>query len=121
VEYAIKVTAKGKYCAFNNTGMMRRQEGGAMQILRLNLDTDTEFDAAQSLAVTEASKYLTAPMLLSWLDRKKGRHSPNVDCCQQDGKEAWEIYAESRGGTLRIEIGHEYVFILREGIHTGLM
>ena len=77
---------------------------------------DTGFNAARVLAGSEASHFLPDPMLLSWLNRKTGQHSPNVDCCQQEGKEAWEIYAESRGGTLRVEVGDDYVFIFREGI-----
>jgi len=75
-----------------------------------------EFDAAQVLASAEAGRYLNDPMILSWLNRKTGQHSPPVDCCQEEGKETWEIYAESRGGTLRVEVGDEYVFIFREGL-----
>ena len=74
-----------------------------------------EFDDAQILARAEASKFLVSPMVLSWLNQHTGQHSPNVDCCGQEGKEAWEIYAESRGGTFRVEIGDEYIFIFREG------
>ena len=74
-----------------------------------------EFDAAQILARAEASRFLVAPMVLSWLNRHTGQHSPNVNCCGQEEKEAWEIYAESRGGTLRVEVGDEYIFIFREG------
>jgi len=95
---------------------MKKYEGGAMQILKMKSGHDMEFDAAQSLASAEANKHLTDPMLLSWLNLKTGRHSPNVECCQEDGKEAWEIYAESRGGTLRVEVGNKYVFIFREGL-----
>lgn len=87
-----------------------------MKTLRLQPGADMQFDEARLLASTEAAKCLTDPMTLSWLDRKTGRHSPDVDCCQEDGKESWEIYAESRGGTLRVEIGHQYVFIFREGL-----
>jgi len=31
-----------------------------------------------------------------------------------DGKESWEIYAESRGGAVRIEIANQYTFIFRD-------
>jgi hypothetical protein len=55
-------------------------------------------------------------MILSWLNRKTGQHSPDVACCQEDGKESWEIYAESRGGKLRTEVDDQFVFIFREGI-----
>jgi len=78
-----------------------------------------EFNRAQTLARAKAGKYLKDPMALSWLNRKTGRHSPDVDCCQEEGKETWEIYAESRGGTLRVEINGQYVFIFREGLGTN--
>lgn len=86
-----------------------------MQVSRLEAGRGTEFDAAQALAKGEAGRFLGEPMVLSWLNRRTGRHSPDVDCCGEEGKEAWEIYAESRGGTVRVEVGDEYVFIFREG------
>ena len=86
-----------------------------MQTLRLVSEHDMEFDAAQVFARAEASRIFVTPMVLSWLNRHTGQHSPNVDCCSQEGKEAWEIYAESRGGTLRVEVEDEYIFIFREG------
>lgn len=75
-----------------------------------------EFEPAMILAKQQAHKFLADPMMLSWLNRRAGRHSPDVDCCRgARGKEAWEVYAESRGGTLRVELGEQYVFIFREG------
>ena len=85
-----------------------------MKILQVGNDS-TEFDTAHGIARQEAHKFLTYPMTLSWLNRRTGRHSPDVDCCGDDGKEAWEIYAESRGGTVRVEVGDDYVFIFGEG------
>ena len=90
-----------------------------MQIVRLNTGENLEFAAAQNLAAKEAGKYLADPMVLAWLNRLMGRHSPDVDCCQEEGKETWEIYAESRGGTLRLEINDQYVFIFREGLEVA--
>jgi len=90
-----------------------------MQTVRLNTGEDLEFAAAQNLAAKEAGKYLADPMALAWLNRLTGRHSPDVDCCQEEGKETWEIYAESRGGTLRLEINDRYVFIFREGLEVA--
>ena len=87
-----------------------------MQTLQLRSGHDLEFDAAQVLARAEVGMLLADPMVLSWLNRQTGQHSPNVDCCEKEGKEAWEIYAESRGGRLRVEVGDEYIFIFREGI-----
>ncbi len=87
-----------------------------MRILRLKLDRELGFEEARSLANQEVGKYIDEPMILSWLDRRRGKHSPDVECCQEDGKETWEIYAESRGGTVRSEIDDQYVFIFREGL-----
>ena len=87
-----------------------------MKTLRLNYDQNMGFDKAYSLARREALNYLDDPMMLSWLNCRNGKHSPDVDCCQEDGKESWEIYAESRGGNLRLKIGNDYVFIFREGL-----
>ena len=62
-----------------------------------------EFSEAYSLARREATKYVNDPMVLSWLNRKIGRYSPDVNFCQKEGKESWEIYGEFRGGILQIE------------------
>jgi hypothetical protein len=87
-----------------------------MKTVKLKSDKALAFHEARSLANKEAIKYIKDPMILSWLSRKTGQHSPDVDCCQEDGKESWEIYAESRGGKLRIEVDDQFVFIFREGI-----
>ena len=86
-----------------------------METIRLKRDAPLAFEDAQELANGEARKHVKIPMILSWLDRRANRHFPNVDCCQEDGKESWEIYAESRGGTVRVEVGEWYAFIFREG------
>lgn len=87
-----------------------------MKTLNLKSHKELAFHAARSLANQEASKYIKDPMILSWLNRKTGQHSPDVDCCQENGKESWEIYAESRGGKLRTEVDDQFVFIFGEGI-----
>ena len=86
-----------------------------MAIKELKPNYEVDFNKAHSLAKEEAKHYLSDPMTLSWLNRTTGQHSPDVDCCQEDGKESWEIYAESRGGAVRIEIDNQYIFIFREG------
>jgi len=78
-----------------------------MKTVRLDATSDLTFDQAQMLALNEARKSLRDPMILSWLNRETGHHCP---------KESWEIYAESRGGTLRLEFGDQFVFILRAGL-----
>ena len=90
-----------------------------MQVLQLRLSNGVEFDTAQVSASKAAAKYVTVPMLLSWLNRKTGQHSPNVDCCREEGKASWEIYAESRGGALRVQVDDDYVFIFGEGLVTS--
>ena len=32
-----------------------------------------------------------------------------------EGKDIWEVYGESQGGTVRVEIGNQFVFIFRDG------
>ena len=73
-----------------------------MQKLHIGSANPVNFGTSQDVAKTEAHKLLTDPMVLSWKNLHTGEHSPNVDCCGHDGKEAWEIYDESRGGTLRV-------------------
>jgi hypothetical protein len=54
------------------------------------------------------------PMLLGWYSSGTGRFSPNVDCCSEE-KPGWIVYAESRGGTITIDINDEqFVFIYRD-------
>jgi len=87
-----------------------------MRTVKLKSHKQFAFREARSIANQEAIKYIEDPMILSWLNRKTGQHSPDVDCCQEDGKESWAIYAESRGGKLRTEVDNQFVFIFGEGI-----
>ena len=87
-----------------------------MKTVTLKARKELKFNDAEAMATREAAIHLNDPMILSWLNRNEGRHSPDVDCCHEEGKETWEIYAESRGGILRIEIDDQYVFIFREGL-----
>lgn len=71
------------------------------------------FEAAKNLAWREAHEVADDPMLLAWFDRKTGRYSPDVVCCSYD-KPGWLVYAESRGGTIAVDINDEdYVFVYR--------
>jgi len=87
-----------------------------MKTLKLKPHRDLEFDEAQRLATEEASQYINDPMVIGWLNRKTGKYFPDVECCGDECKAAWEIYAENRGGSVRVEVDEQYVFILREGI-----
>jgi hypothetical protein len=76
-------------------------------------DDGLDFAKAKEAADREASRRSGAPMLLAWYEARTGKFSPQVTCCRGD-KPAWLIYAESRGGTIVIDINDEaYVFIYR--------
>jgi hypothetical protein len=80
-----------------------------LQVDEGNLD----FDKAREWAEREAHKISRDPLLLAWYDAKTGAFSPPVTCCGED-KPAWLIYAESRGGTICIDINEEeFVFMYR--------
>lgn len=78
-------------------------------------DDRARFEAALDLAWTEARRRAPAPMLLSWWDGPRQRHSPPVTCCGED-RPAWMVYARSRGADLDISIDRErYVFLFWSG------
>lgn len=70
-----------------------------------------DFDEARKLADQKAKELSEDPMLLAWYERKSGRFSPPVECCSEF-KPGWIVYAESRGGSMTIDINdEEYLFI----------
>ncbi|MBC7359518.1 MAG: AF1514 family protein [Desulfacinum sp.] len=74
---------------------------------------DLDYESAQRLADAEAARRDPDPMLLAWYDRRAGRFSPNVECCDET-KPAWLVYAESRGADLTVTVnGLDYVFVYR--------
>lgn len=74
-------------------------------------DEDLDFTRAKQLADQEAKKLSADPMLLAWYNAKTGQYSPPVACCGED-RPTWLIYAESRGGTICIDINEEeFVFV----------
>jgi hypothetical protein len=76
-------------------------------------DTGLEFGRAKELADKEAGRIAAEPLLLAWYNAKTGEFAPQVTCCSED-KPAWLVYAESRGGTICIDINdEEFVFIYR--------
>ncbi len=77
---------------------------------------DTQFDFAKAKLVADkiARKVTLHPMLLAWFDKKHWRHSPAIVCGCGD-KPSWIVYAQTRGGTISIDINDEdYVFLYRE-------
>jgi hypothetical protein len=82
--------------------------------IRIQVDDEAlDFARAKQLADEEAKKVTADPMLLAWYNAKTGDFSPQVTCCGED-KPTWLIYAESRGGTICIDINEEeFVFVYR--------
>jgi hypothetical protein len=80
--------------------------------IRIQVDDEAlDFARAKQLADEEAKKVTADPMLLAWYNAKTGDFSPQVTCCGED-KPTWLIYAESRGGTICIDINEEeFVFV----------
>ena len=66
----------------------------------------SSFDEAQRAAWKIVGEKLgDEPVLWSWNDTETGVHSPPVECCGDDCHPAWEIYAQSRGGNLKVTVG----------------
>jgi len=82
--------------------------------IRIQVDDESlDFARAKQLADEEAKKVTADPMLLAWYNAKTGDFSPPVTCCGED-RPTWLIYAESRGGTICIDINEEeFVFVYR--------
>ena len=82
--------------------------------IRIQVDDDSlDFARAKQVADAEAKKVTADPMLLAWYNARTGDFSPPVTCCGED-KPTWLIYAESRGGTICIDINEEeFVFVYR--------
>jgi len=72
------------------------------------------FDDARAVADRTARDHLEEPMLLAWFDRKTGAFSPRVECCSEE-KPGWVVYAETRGGSLTVDVGEgRFFFIFRD-------
>jgi hypothetical protein len=81
--------------------------------IHIRVDDELDFTRAKQLADREAQKLAGDPMLLAWYNAKTGEFSPPVTCCGED-RPAWLIYAESRGGSICIDINEEeFVFVYR--------
>jgi len=70
-----------------------------------------DFGHAREIADKRARELVSDPMLLAWYEAKSGKFSPLVECCSEI-KPGWIVYAESRGGSITIDINdEEYIFI----------
>jgi len=71
------------------------------------------FSNARTVADHKARELSSDPMLLAWFDRKAGKFSPDVICCDRN-KPTWLVYAETRGADISVDINNEdYVFVYR--------
>ena len=86
---------------------------GGRQVDLLAPPGESSFLEAKRMADRAARDCAPHPMLLAWFSREDGEHSPRVECCGE-GRPAWLVYAESRGGNLTIRLnGGAYVFVYR--------
>jgi hypothetical protein len=79
-----------------------------------------DFGQAREIADQKARELVADPMLLAWYEAKSGKFSPPVECCSET-KPGWLVYAESRGGTITIDINNEeYIFIYLDASERGV-
>jgi hypothetical protein len=84
--------------------------------IEVRTDHSVDFGEARSIADERVRSKVEDPMLLAWFDRKASKFSPDVICCDTN-KPTWLVYAESRGGTISVDINNEeYVFVYRPGM-----
>jgi hypothetical protein len=65
--------------------------------------TGVDFVAAKNMAKTKALEINADAMMLSYYDDQKKEGFPNYDCGSRS-KPPWEVFAESRGCNLIIDI-----------------
>lgn len=83
--------------------------------IEVRTDRSVDFAEARAMADERVRNTVEDPMLLAWFDRKATKFSPDVICCGTN-KPSWLVYAESRGGTISVDINNEeYVFVYRPG------
>ncbi len=72
-----------------------------------------DLETAKRIAAEKAREQSPDAMLLSWYDGKTGEAVPKAECGFGD-KPGWITFAESRGGTLTIDINAgEYIFMYK--------
>lgn len=83
--------------------------------IEVRTDRSVDFAEARAMADERVRNTVEDAMLLAWFDRKATKFSPDVICCGTN-KPSWLVYAESRGGTISVDINNEeYVFVYRPG------
>lgn len=84
--------------------------------IEIQSDRSPDFHEAREMADKKVAEIAEEPMLLGWFDKKAGECSPDVSCCNIE-KPGWLVYAQSRGGTISVDINQEeYVFVYKPGM-----
>ena len=85
------------------------------ETIRVRLhETAIGFDAARRKADEKAGEQLKEPLLVAWYDGGKGIGHPDVHECTD--KPGWMTYAESRGGSITVDVNDgRYILIYAEG------
>ena len=79
--------------------------------VRIEAERNDIFSASRSAAAEALEEQDINAFLISWKNNLTGESSPSVKSCRCD-IEGWELYALTRGATLRVEInGGEIVFL----------
>jgi Domain of unknown function (DUF5619) len=72
---------------------------------------DDIFSASRAAAIKALEERKIDAVLISWKNNLTGESSPRVESCRC-GIEGWELYAVSRGATLRVEVnGGDIIFL----------
>jgi len=81
------------------------------EVVRLQSDTPPlAFVAAKNMAKAKALEINPNAMMLSYFDRRRGEGFPNHECGSAM-KPPWEVFAESRGCNLIIDVDDgDYLF-----------
>jgi hypothetical protein len=85
-----------------------------METIRVTVEgAEVNFDAARKRADDIAAGKLKEPLLVAWYDGVAGLGHPDVpECTDRPG---WQVYAESRGGELTIDVNSgQYILIYSE-------
>ncbi|OKY75779.1 MAG: hypothetical protein BM485_07720 [Desulfobulbaceae bacterium DB1] len=84
-----------------------------MQEIHITVDgIALDFETAKNIALAVAEKEGDEPMLISWNDRARDKHSPSCVKCELHGAPGWEVYGRNHGGRVRISVNKDdYVFI----------
>jgi Domain of unknown function (DUF5619) len=83
------------------------------KIISVRIDASPQdiFSASRAAALRALEEQNINAVLISWKNNLTGESSPSVQSCRCD-IEGWELYAFSRGATLRVEInGGQIVFL----------